>query len=66
MKPHPDKAVLEQIFPSIRKYQELASKHGIGDNVFRVGRPDQHGRKPDEFIGVLLIHLGVRRINHHD
>ncbi|MEA3207489.1 MAG: hypothetical protein QOE70_546 [Chthoniobacter sp.] len=31
MKPHPDKAVLEQIFPSIRKYQELASKHGIGD-----------------------------------
>ena len=31
MKPHPDKAILEQIFPSIRKYQELASKHGIGD-----------------------------------
>ena len=31
MKPHPDKAVLEEIFPSIRKYQELASKHGIGD-----------------------------------
>ena len=31
MMPHPDKAVLEEIFPSIRKYQELASKHGIGD-----------------------------------
>jgi hypothetical protein len=31
MKPHPDKVVLEEIFPSIRKYQELASKHGIGD-----------------------------------
>ena len=31
MKEHPDKAVLEAIFPSIRKYQELASKHGIGD-----------------------------------
>jgi hypothetical protein len=31
MKPHPDKAVLEEIFPSIRKYQELASRHGIGD-----------------------------------
>jgi hypothetical protein len=31
MKPHPDKEILEQIFPSIRKYQELASKHGIGD-----------------------------------
>jgi Restriction endonuclease PvuII len=31
MKPHPDSAVLEAIFPSVRKYQELASKHGIGD-----------------------------------
>lgn len=31
MKPHPDSAVLESLFPSIRKYQELASKHGIGD-----------------------------------
>lgn len=31
MRPHPDKEILEQIFPSIRKYQELASKHGIGD-----------------------------------
>ena len=31
MKAHPDSAILEAIFPSIRKYQELASKHGIGD-----------------------------------
>ena len=31
MKSHPDSAVLAEIFPSIRKYQELASKHGIGD-----------------------------------
>jgi len=31
MKPHPDSVVLESLFPSIRKYQELASKHGIGD-----------------------------------
>jgi hypothetical protein len=31
VKSHPDRAVLERIFPSIRKYQELASKHGIGD-----------------------------------
>lgn len=31
MKPHLDKAKLEQLFPSIRKYQELASAHGIGD-----------------------------------
>jgi hypothetical protein len=31
MKSHQDRAILEQIFPSIQKYQELASKHGIGD-----------------------------------
>jgi len=31
MKPHPDVVIMERIFPSIRKYQELASKHGIGD-----------------------------------
>ncbi len=31
MTPHPDSAVLEVIFPSIREYQKLASKHGIGD-----------------------------------
>lgn len=31
MKSHQDRAILEEIFPSIRKYQELASKHGIGD-----------------------------------
>ncbi len=28
---HPDKAKLERLFPYIREYQELASKHGIGD-----------------------------------
>jgi transcriptional regulator with XRE-family HTH domain len=28
---HPDKVVLERLFPHIREYQELASKHGIGD-----------------------------------
>ena len=31
MKPHPDKALLDELFPYIRKYQELASKHGIND-----------------------------------
>lgn len=31
MKAHPDKALLDELFPSIRRYQELASKHGIGD-----------------------------------
>ena len=31
MRPHPDKAELDRLFPFIRKYQLLASKHGIGD-----------------------------------
>ncbi|MBS1767629.1 MAG: restriction endonuclease [Acidobacteria bacterium] len=34
MKPHPDKKVLDELFPWIRKYQELASKHGI-DDIFQ-------------------------------
>lgn len=31
MKPHADSALLVELFPSIRLYQELASKHGIHD-----------------------------------
>lgn len=31
MQPHPDKAELDRLFPYIRAYQVLASKHGIGD-----------------------------------
>jgi hypothetical protein len=31
MTPHPDKAELDRLFPFIREYQALASKHGIGD-----------------------------------
>src|SRR6267143_1884428 len=31
MRPHPDKAELDRLFPFIREYQSLASKHGIGD-----------------------------------
>jgi hypothetical protein len=31
MKAHSDKAILDELFPAIRRYQELASKHGIGD-----------------------------------
>lgn len=31
MKAHPDKAILDKLFPYIREYQALASKHGIGD-----------------------------------
>lgn len=31
MEPHPDKALLDELFPYIRQYQLLAKKHGIGD-----------------------------------
>ena len=31
MKQHPDKAELDRLFPYIREYQALATKHGIGD-----------------------------------
>lgn len=31
LKPHPDLKVLNKVFPAVRKYQELASKHGIND-----------------------------------
>jgi hypothetical protein len=31
MKPHADVAVLRKLFPAIRKYQELATRHGIED-----------------------------------
>ena len=31
MKPHPDKKIMDELFPYVRKYQELALRHGIGD-----------------------------------
>ena len=31
MESHPDRILLEELFPAIREYQKLASKHGIGD-----------------------------------
>lgn len=31
MMPHPDKAILDELFPYIQRYQELANKHGIND-----------------------------------
>lgn len=31
MNAHPDKVILEGLFPFIRRYQELAAKHGIND-----------------------------------
>lgn len=50
MKPHPDKIILDEIFPHIRRYQELASKHCIGD-IFQ----DNGGK----LLQVLLI-LGLK------
>lgn len=34
MKPHPDKERLDELFPYIRQYQELASLHGV-DDIFQ-------------------------------
>lgn len=31
MKPHPDKKIMDELFPFIRRYQDLAQRHGIGD-----------------------------------
>jgi Restriction endonuclease PvuII len=31
MMPHPDKAILDDLFPYIQQYQDLASQHGIND-----------------------------------
>jgi Restriction endonuclease PvuII len=31
MTPHPDKAILDNLFPYIQQYQALASQHGIND-----------------------------------
>lgn len=34
MKPHPDKTLLDELFPAVRQYQNLASAHGI-DDIFQ-------------------------------
>jgi hypothetical protein len=31
MIPHPDKAILDNLFPYIQRYQDLAAQHGIND-----------------------------------
>lgn len=31
MRPHPDFEELQRLFPAVREYQKLASRHGIGD-----------------------------------
>jgi hypothetical protein len=52
MKEHPDKAILEELFPYIRRYQELASRHGIHD-IFQ----DNGGK----LLQVLLV-LGLKAL----
>jgi hypothetical protein len=34
MPSHPDLQILQQIFPAIREYQMLASRHGV-DDIFQ-------------------------------
>lgn len=34
MKSHPDKRILDELFPHVRRYQQLASVHGI-DDIFQ-------------------------------
>jgi hypothetical protein len=31
LRPHDDLSILEELFPTIRRYQELATRHGIND-----------------------------------
>ena len=52
MKSHPDRIVMEEIFPYIQKYQELAGNHGI-DDIFQ----DNGGK----ILQVLLI-LGLEQL----
>lgn len=52
MRPHPDSKELERLFPYIREYQVLASRHGI-DDIFQ----DNGGK----ILQVLLI-LGLEQL----
>jgi hypothetical protein len=58
MKPHPDKAVLDRLFPAVREYQKLASKHGIND-IFQ----DNGGKLLQMLLVTGLQSLGVREGN---
>jgi hypothetical protein len=45
MQAHPDKAIWDELFPTIRRYQQRASKHGIGDIFQENGSNSQFGSK---------------------
>ena len=51
-KPHPDAAELAEIWPAVRRYQELASRHGI-DDIFQ----DNGGK-----LLQVLLNLGLKVI----
>jgi len=53
MKSHPDRKVMEEIFPYIQRYQDLAEKHGI-DDIFQ----DNGGKT----LQVLLM-LGLEQLS---
>jgi transcriptional regulator with XRE-family HTH domain len=55
---HPDKAALDRLFPYIREYQELASKHGIGD-IFQ----DNGGKLLQALLILNLTYIGRREGN---
>ncbi|MCI0631881.1 MAG: hypothetical protein L0Y44_14650 [Phycisphaerales bacterium] len=55
---HPDKAELDKLFPAIRKYQELATRHGIGD-IFQ----DNGGKLLQSLLILDLTCVGSREGN---
>lgn len=58
MKPHPDSELLEQLFPYVRRYQELATKHGIKD-IFQ----DNGGKLLQMILMTGLRAMGTREGN---
>jgi len=58
VKPHADKALMDALLPAVRKYQELANKHGIND-IFQ----DNGGKLLQMLLVTGLKALGSREGN---
>lgn len=58
MKPHPDYVELQRLFPAVREYQRLASRHGIND-VFQ----DNGGKILQVLLLTGLVRLPGRKGN---
>lgn len=58
MKPHADKALMDKLLPAIRRYQKLATKHGIND-IFQ----DNGGKLLQMILVTGLKALGTREGN---